>query len=138
MSELPVTSGGKVDRAALTTPSDAGAAYLPEVAAVLSDVLGEDVPESHYPTDIVELDGTSLQIALVVGRLVRELSVSLPAEAWLYKPTVAGFAELIHVYRARGPEAVTALHARPDLGADLDDEIFDALDHREEDHHVAV
>jgi hypothetical protein len=104
----------------------------------VADVIGLPVPAADYDFDNPTLGGSSLQIAMVVARLIRDHGISLPAESWLYKPTVSGFAELIEVYADGVAEAVKALHAAPDLAADLDDEIFGALDPAKEDHDVNV
>ena len=143
LPELPLTSGGKIDREALPdlapptvagAPGDQGDRYesaVASVASVVSDVLG--VPVTDYDSNIVALGGTSLQISLIVGRLFRMYDMNLMAEFWMNTPTVTGFARIIAAYRQGGTDAVANLFARPEVDISLDDEIMDALSKEDTD-----
>jgi acyl carrier protein len=134
---LPLTAGGKVNRAGLPEPRTTGGGTAPavrpaqagpyeaEVAEVFSHVL--DAPVREYDADFVALGGTSLQISRVIARISREYDIGLPAEAWLRAPTVEGFARLVDAYLRDGGQA--ARDAADDLDFDLalDDDILTGL-----------
>ncbi|GAA1973287.1 non-ribosomal peptide synthetase [Kitasatospora viridis] len=101
LDALPLTLNGKVDRAALPTPSvlappappaaEAADAHEREaVAAVFREVLG--LAEARPQDDFFELGGHSLLAAKVVARLRRALGVELPISVVFDHPTVAALA----------------------------------------------
>ncbi|WP_051967514.1 non-ribosomal peptide synthetase [Kitasatospora mediocidica] len=100
---LPLTTNGKVDRAALPSPAayakavkeakaakEAGAAEEEAVAAVFAQVLG--LEKAGPQDDFFELGGHSLLATKVVARLRRSLGVDLPISAVFDHPTVAALA----------------------------------------------
>jgi len=100
---LPLTVGGKLDRAALTVPDDAD---LPQrdvveprtdterrIAAVWSTLLGVSRVGVH--DDFFTLGGHSLLAIRLAMRISADLGADLPLHEVFARPTVAGQAELI-------------------------------------------
>jgi amino acid adenylation domain-containing protein len=114
--ELPLTSSGKVDHAAL--PGVPGAARAgadrpigaeQAVAAVLADVLG--VAELGRQDDFFDLGGHSLLAVEALGRLRGQLGLDLPLRAFLEAPSVAGTAAAARARRPAAPRPVPAAAA---------------------------
>jgi amino acid adenylation domain-containing protein/FkbM family methyltransferase len=119
LERLPLTSGGKVDRAALlrlaaetrqepvrVAPRTATEALLAEIAA---DVLG--LPEVSVHDDFFELGGHSLLAIRLLSRVRAILEVEVPLRGFFDAPTVAGLAAVV----ARAREA--GLRAAPPIVA---------------------
>ncbi|MDT8914694.1 non-ribosomal peptide synthetase [Amycolatopsis sp. PS_44_ISF1] len=100
LPRLPLTSTGKVDRAALPVPaSGAAGSAAPRhetderILAVWREVLGRDdigVRDSFF-----DLGGHSLLCVQVLSRVNREFAVELPLSSLFSHRTVAGLADLI-------------------------------------------
>ncbi|MEO3859824.1 condensation domain-containing protein [Acrocarpospora sp. B8E8] len=101
MDALPLTKGGKVDRAALPEPGRPGAAerVLPRtdaegfVAAIWCGLLG--VPEVGVFEDFFELGGHSLLATRMAARIRAGLGVEVPIRTLFDKSTVAELAEVL-------------------------------------------
>ncbi|WP_394849971.1 amino acid adenylation domain-containing protein [Pendulispora brunnea] len=113
LEALPLTSNGKVDRAALPEPpaESAGTELLlprteleSKLAAIWSEVL--DVSRLGVTQDFFDLGGDSLLATRLVSRVRRELEVELPLRALFGAPTVAGLATVVE--QARGADAPIA------------------------------
>ncbi|MGY4929476.1 amino acid adenylation domain-containing protein, partial [Streptomyces sp. 900105755] len=115
LDALPLTSNGKLDRAALpapeyaSEPADDRPASVTEqiVSGVFADVLGVDRvgPDDSF----FRLGGHSLMAIMLVARLRGVLDVEVPVRAVFESPTPAGLvATLAQASRARLP-----LEARP-------------------------
>jgi amino acid adenylation domain-containing protein len=135
LPELPLTPGGKVDRAALTAPAQPGPgpAASPRtpteaaVAEVFRELLGYPPPD--LDAGFAELGGDSVGAARLMARLSRAHNVDIPMDLWHMAPTVAGLARLIDTYQRHGRDAAIALHEQPELdGFSLDEEILAALE----------
>jgi amino acid adenylation domain-containing protein len=122
LESLPLTSTGKVDRAALPAPGRErpllDTAYAPPrspvehaIAALWVEALGVSPIGIH--DDFLTLGGSSLQAAHIAARAQRELGVEVPLSLLLGSTTVASLAEALRG-RVR-PEEVGALP--PPLGA---------------------
>ncbi|MEV4068742.1 amino acid adenylation domain-containing protein [Nonomuraea fuscirosea] len=98
LDALPVTANGKLDRAALPDPGDAGRApYLPprdpfeaRLATLWEETLGVDAIGVH--DDFFALGGHSLLALRLTMRLRKELGRDVPLSSVLTAPTVAGLA----------------------------------------------
>ncbi|MGW5316864.1 amino acid adenylation domain-containing protein [Nocardia thailandica] len=108
LDRLPLTSVGKLDRAALPAPALAERAHRPPVTpveqavcAVFAEVLRQDRIglDDHF----FELGGTSLSAIHLVARLGETLAVPVPVALVFGAPTPAGL--------------VAALHAAPERSA---------------------
>lgn len=104
LGALPLTSRGKLDRAALPEPTrDRPALDAPfgpprtaiekALATIWADVLGRDAIGVH--DGFMELGGDSLQAGEIVSRVLQEFDVGVPANALMESPTVADMAGLI-------------------------------------------
>lgn len=104
LDALPLSSGGKVDRARLPQPKsrDAGTRedYLPPrtdteraLAAIWSDVLGVERVGVH--SDFAELGGHSLAALRVAGRVHKELNARVPVTSVLQARTIQAQAQLV-------------------------------------------
>ncbi len=108
LERLPLTSNGKVDRAALPTPIGAAArAFEPPrtlteaaVAAIWTEVLG--VERVGVEDGFFELGGHSLLATRVVSRVREQLGVELPLRRIFEATTVAQLAAAIDGLRAAG------------------------------------
>ncbi|MFI6711468.1 amino acid adenylation domain-containing protein [Nonomuraea sp. NPDC050478] len=95
LAELPVTTSGKLDRAALPEPGEAGRPpYLPprdpfeaRLATAWEETLGVDSVGVH--DDFFALGGHSLLALRLTMRLRKELGREVPLQAVLTAPTVA-------------------------------------------------
>ncbi|MCK2217015.1 amino acid adenylation domain-containing protein [Actinomadura sp. ATCC 31491] len=95
LDALPVTANGKLDRAALPEPGDAGRApYLPprdpfeaRLATLWEETLGVESVGVH--DDFFALGGHSLLALRLTMRLRKELGRDVPLSAVLTAPTVA-------------------------------------------------
>ncbi|MGW5508192.1 non-ribosomal peptide synthetase [Streptomyces albogriseolus] len=111
---LPLTDGGKVDRAALEAspplPRRAvGTAYTPPatglerlLAGLWADLFGLDEVGTH--DDFFELGGNSLLGMRLAGEIQDVFGVEVPARRFYEKPTVAALARLVE--EAAGPAGV--------------------------------
>ncbi|GGP09408.1 amino acid adenylation domain-containing protein [Nonomuraea glycinis] len=98
LDALPVTANGKLDRAALPDPGDAGRApYLPprdpfeaKLATLWEETLGVDAVSVH--DDFFALGGHSLLALRLTMRLRKELGRDVPLSTVLTAPTVAQLA----------------------------------------------
>ncbi|GAA1154804.1 non-ribosomal peptide synthetase [Nesterenkonia sandarakina] len=102
VEEIPLTSHGKVDVAALPEPAVTTGARQPEtereqaVCDVMSEVLG--VPSVGLDDDFFALGGHSLLAVTLVGRLEKQLGLSIPLRA---------------VFEAGTPAQLLRIGARP-------------------------
>jgi hypothetical protein len=96
---LPLTPGGKLDRAALPAPERSAAAVAPRtdaevlVAEVFAEVLG--AAEIGALDDFFALGGHSLLAVKVIARLRAATEVDLPIRALFDHGTVAGVARAL-------------------------------------------
>ncbi|RVX39043.1 amino acid adenylation domain-containing protein [Nonomuraea polychroma] len=98
LDALPVTANGKLDRAALPAPGDAGRApYLPprdpfeaRLATLWEETLGVDAVGVH--DDFFALGGHSLLALRLTMRLRKELGRDVPLSTVLTAPTIARLA----------------------------------------------
>ncbi|MFG1848264.1 non-ribosomal peptide synthetase [Micromonospora carbonacea] len=118
LDRLPVGPTGKVDRAALPTPTrrDAPAATpaAPQDAAdqvvegpadpvvetlreIWQDVL--KIPDIGLHEDLFDLGGHSLTITRISGRIQQRLGVEVPLDAFFDTPTIAEIAEIVRQSR---------------------------------------
>src|SRR5262249_8277945 len=103
LRELPMTLGGKVDRAALPPPGDpngrTGDYRAPSgdreriVAAIWSKVLGME--KIGVDDDFFELGGTSLQAFTIFAEIANALACDLPPTSMIKAPTIARQAALV-------------------------------------------
>ncbi|WEV24181.1 amino acid adenylation domain-containing protein [Streptomyces sp. 71268] len=123
LDRLPLTTNGKLDRAALPPPTRAPAtpgraprtAREKALSAAFGQVLG--VPPVGLDDNFFALGGHSLLVTQLVGRIHADLGVRLPVRALFEAPTVAAIAERVaaddRAERAPRP-ALTAAPTRPD------------------------
>jgi amino acid adenylation domain-containing protein len=117
LERLPVTPGGKIDRAALlgmvqdagvrtiaaaATVDAVGSPVEHAVAAIWQAVLGRD--RVGRAEDFFELGGDSLAATRVIARIQEALGVALPIGKFFEAPTVAGLAAAVDArIGQRGP-----------------------------------
>ncbi|RSM44579.1 non-ribosomal peptide synthetase [Amycolatopsis balhimycina DSM 5908] len=112
LAELPLTTGGKIDRRALPVPGSHDGDAAPGdpaeqlVAGIWREVLG--VPRVGVSDDFVELGGDSILAMRVAGTLNRRLGTALPAQAVFEHRTVAGLAAAIPAAHAGRAPSRTA------------------------------
>jgi acyl-coenzyme A synthetase/AMP-(fatty) acid ligase len=111
LDALPLTSHGKVDRAALPVPDqlrpELERAFVAprtpvevELAGIWAKVLQLERVGIH--DDFFELGGHSLLATQVISRLRAAFHIDLPLRSLFERPTVAGLAERIEVLRILG------------------------------------
>ncbi|MBN1238421.1 MAG: amino acid adenylation domain-containing protein, partial [Gammaproteobacteria bacterium] len=109
LERLPLNATGKVDRAALPTPEQAGQEEAERflaprsqteqlLAGIFADVLG--VERVGVDDDFFELGGHSLFAMQLVGKLKVALGVDVPIQTLLESPTVARLAREVDARRA--------------------------------------
>lgn len=114
LERLPLTSSGKVDRAALPVPGpdhSAGSrefvAPVTEVQTRLSAILCSllAVPQVGVTDDFFELGGTSLLAVRLVSLLRDAFNVSLPMDTLFSTTTIAGLEAAIAAANASKPQS---------------------------------
>ena len=114
LPSLPLTSNGKVDRAALPAPAhaiqDSSLEYVAprsdverRVAAIWSEVLGVERIGVH--DDFFDLGGDSLMAGQVAVRLRRDLDANLPLHHLFEAPTVEAVARAVSAQSPRNGSA---------------------------------
>ncbi|HSF41611.1 MAG TPA: amino acid adenylation domain-containing protein, partial [Thermoanaerobaculia bacterium] len=114
LSELPLTSNGKIDRKALPEPEAAYAAAEPavgpqsETEAALVEIWEEVLGLSGLGTtlDFFALGGHSLSAIRILTRVRRRFEVDLPLPDFFDNPTVAGLAAVVERLRGSGLAAL--------------------------------
>ncbi len=102
LDALPLNERGKVDRAALPTPTRRGTtADSSPIAALMAEVLGLDSvgPEENF----FELGGTSLLAIQLVGRLRERLGVEVGIGAVFEAPTALALGERLATEGGESP-----------------------------------
>jgi len=114
LEQLPLTSVGKIDRAALPQTTEEGddadepefvAASTPtekQVAAIFGEILGEDEIGVH--DNFFTVGGTSLQAARAVLQLRQQLGVEVAVRDFYAAPRIADVAQIIDEARGGQPE----------------------------------
>jgi thioesterase domain-containing protein/acyl carrier protein len=123
LTQLPLTTQGKVDRQALPAPDPAGSSAAPAggvaprtpeeklLAGIWTEVLGLTTVGVH--DDFFTLGGHSLLATQVISRIGRVFGVELPLSVLFEAPTLARLAERVETARQRGaPSALVALQPR--------------------------
>ncbi|MEU8287635.1 amino acid adenylation domain-containing protein [Micromonospora sp. NPDC048905] len=100
LADLPTTTGGKLDRAALPEPLHPGSSRVSPrteaehlVATVWGEVLNR--PEIWADDDFFALGGHSLAATRVVGRLRDALHLAIPVQTLFDRPVLADFATAV-------------------------------------------
>ncbi|MEU7899391.1 amino acid adenylation domain-containing protein [Nonomuraea sp. NPDC049152] len=100
MDRLPLTSNGKVDRAALPEPEAVHAEYRPPstdaehlVAEVFAEVLGVEKAGVH--DEFFALGGHSLLAVRVVARIRAAIDLDVPIRTLFARPTVGALAQAV-------------------------------------------
>ncbi|MFD3698352.1 amino acid adenylation domain-containing protein [Streptomyces sp. NPDC058646] len=126
LDAFPLTSNGKVDRAALPEPGTAlaGRPYTAPVSATEREIaeiwrvaLEADRVGRH--DDFFELGGHSLLATQVLARIRQDLAVQLPLRVFFTSPTVADLARTVEELRAAAAPGAepSAVVLRSDPGA---------------------
>ncbi|MFD7840643.1 amino acid adenylation domain-containing protein, partial [Streptomyces sp. NPDC059761] len=106
VEEFPLTTSGKIDRAALPAPGQDGEAARPTrvaprttsertVAKAWADVLGHDIGEPGIHDDFFQLGATSLHLTRLANQLRAASGVGVPLRALLAATTIEAQARLI-------------------------------------------
>jgi amino acid adenylation domain-containing protein len=99
MAAFPVTTNGKLDRAALPAPEPTAPGRPPEtptqevLCGLLAEVLG--LPSIGIDDDLFALGGHSMLLVRLRLRIREETGVDLPVAEFFRTPTVAGLAGLL-------------------------------------------
>ncbi|MEV7229929.1 amino acid adenylation domain-containing protein [Polymorphospora sp. NPDC051019] len=123
LDRLPVTPGGKVDRAALAALTPAPAPAAPADTAPAGDEPADpttasirriwarvlDLPGVGVDDTFLDLGGTSLLAARIQADLRADLGVELPLHELLANPTVAALAPRVEAARAGDTAGAPAL-----------------------------
>ena len=115
LDELPLTSNGKVNRAALPMPDQGRAEeYLPprtelehEVAGIWAEMLGQDRAFIGITNDFFSLGGDSIIAIQVLGQLRQRLGVHLSVQDLLNRPTIEQFCQFLEGQLAEQPQSHT-------------------------------
>ncbi len=121
LAELPLTSHGKVDRAALPAPdprlAGAGAGEPPRTPAeeALAELWGEvlGLDRVGRDDDFFALGGHSLLVTQLVARAREAFGVEMPLRAFFETPTIAALAPWIEPAVAAGHAAGSGPGRRP-------------------------
>ncbi|MEP7339283.1 MAG: amino acid adenylation domain-containing protein [Acidobacteriota bacterium] len=104
LDALPLTRNGKVDRAALPLPEQAGEAREPDharpltaVQEMLANIWSEVLRVESVGIDenFFDLGGHSLLATLLVSRIRNLFHIELPLRALFEKPTIGGLSEAV-------------------------------------------
>jgi len=102
LDEMPLTPNGKVDRAGLPEPIEAGIEGAPvplrtPVEELLAGIWGQvlNLEQINADDNFFKLGGHSLLAAQVISRARAYFQVELPLQALFETPTIAGLAEQI-------------------------------------------
>ncbi|MCP5105018.1 MAG: amino acid adenylation domain-containing protein, partial [bacterium] len=104
IDKIPVSPNGKVDRKALPEPEgdEDGARYAPprneteeKLVEIWSHVLEDAV--IGIDSDFFQVGGHSLNAAMVVSKIHKELNVKIPLAELFHKPTIRQLSAVIHV-----------------------------------------
>jgi len=115
LPELPLTPNGKLDRKALPVPQwTSSQEYVAPrnqlemaLAGIFADLLGMTEPGIH--DDFFELGGHSLLAARAIGRIRRNLGLSVALTSLFNFPTIAGLAQELN--RQSGTPATVPVEA---------------------------
>ncbi len=107
LAELPVTTNGKLDRAALPRPEwgSAAAAVAPRdpieeiLAGIWAEVLKLEPEQLGVFDDFFELGGHSLLATQVISRLRAVFGIELPVRGLFETPSIAGLAQAVAAAR---------------------------------------
>ncbi|WP_338552863.1 non-ribosomal peptide synthase/polyketide synthase [Paenibacillus sp. KS-LC4] len=119
LEQMPLTTNGKVDRRALPSPEESmqtGMDYVAprapleaKLALIWQDVLGVERVGVH--DHFFELGGHSLRATTLVGRIHKELHVSLPLKEVFRSATVEKMAEVLEGMAQQAYEAIPRTEA---------------------------
>jgi amino acid adenylation domain-containing protein/FkbM family methyltransferase len=104
IEEIPLTSNGKIDRNALPAPGlDTGEKYIEprdevekKLANIWSEILGIKKDVISIKQNFFELGGNSLNAALLVSRIYKEMNVKLPMGEVFRAPKIIELARHIN------------------------------------------
>jgi amino acid adenylation domain-containing protein len=108
LAEMPLTANGKIDRRALPEPRadvSAGAKIGPrdeieeKLAAIWSGILEIEKDGISMDANFFELGGHSLKVTVMVGKIKRELGVTLPVGEAFKAATIGELAAYIRTER---------------------------------------
>ena len=142
MKSLPLTSNGKVDRAALPVPEMDREQLSTEfvaprneqeetIAAIVRDLLHLEQVGIH--DNFFELGGHSLLATRFVARLRDNLAVEVPLRLLFENPTIEGMARVLSGPDVRIIDKDEPLLEALDREQEDDDELLDSLDDLSED-----
>ncbi|MCP5047210.1 MAG: amino acid adenylation domain-containing protein [bacterium] len=104
LEEIPLTTGGKVDRGALTAPRlKAAADYIAprnhveiQLAALWAEVLEIDRSVIGLDSNFFELGGHSLRATVMIAKIHKALNVKIPLTEVFRTSNIRGLAQYIH------------------------------------------